>query len=1066
MSKRLKLYCLIILVLTVAIAHATIVYGGKSDRASYTHQSGAVIDPTEGMEGYSAVIYDNTNGLPTSEANAIAETKDGFIWIGSYSGLIRYDGNTFTRITSNTATIGCVIALCTDSKDRLWIGSNDSGISVMEKGEFRSWGKAEGLKSTHVRKIIEDKNGNIYAASTAGLLKFDLELNLSVYDDSRLSNANILTIRTGNNGEIYGLTNEGDFFKIRDDELVSYINSYDFGLLGITDIIADPDNEGYYYICSDQSILYYGKPGSNALDFEEIDISPIAYVTNLEYIDGKMWICARNGLGALDEYGFHLLENIPMKNSIGSVMTDYEGNLWFTSTRQGVMKIVPNRFTNIFERYNLESTVVNSTCLYNDMLFVATDSGLIVLDEYGVVPEVQVTYAHYANGFEIDTTNLIDFFDGCRIRSILKDSKGRMWFSTWHKHGVLCYDNGELTCFNIIDGLLSDSTRAICEREDGSIIVAVSGGVNVIEGIEITESYGLDQGIQNTETLTVCDGTDGDILVGSDGGGIYIIHNGEVRHIGTEDGLTSDIILRIKHDKKRNIFWIITSNSICYMTADYQITEIKNFPYSNNFDMYENANGDMWIISSNGLYIVPVSQLLENKEINPVHYGMANGLPCIATANSYSELTENGDLYIAGAGVAKVNIDSNFENLTSLKVAVPYIDIDGIRTYPNEDGSFVISKKAKKITIYSYVFNYSLTDPLVSYCLDGFDQEFTTLKRSELVPVDYTNLSGGSYLFIIKLEDTVTHNQRSVYIKLIKDKAFYEYSWFLILFGLIIVSLFVFIVYAIVRKKLRSMEQKNREEAEKERLTTELNMANRIQESMLPNVFPAFPDRKEFDIYATMEPAKEVGGDFYDFFMIDDDHLCMVISDVSGKGIPAALYMMIAKTTLQNCAMLGSSPAEIMTKTNDSLCSNNQTEMFVTSWLGILEISTGKLTASNAGHEYPVLTNEEGKYELVKRTHNFVLGGMEDMVYSEYELTLRTGDRLFVYTDGVPEATDPDEQLFGTDRMLTALNTDPTANPETTLKNVRMSVNAFVREAEQFDDLTMLCLEYKGKTSD
>ena len=254
--------------------------------------------------------------------------------------------------------------------------------------------------------------------------------------------------------------------------------------------------------------------------------------------------------------------------------------------------------------------------------------------------------------------------------------------------------------------------------------------------------------------------------------------------------------------------------------------------------------------------------------------------------------------------------------------------------------------------------------------------------------------------------------------------------------------------------------------AEKERVTTELHMANQIQESMLPNIFPAFPERPEFDIYAMMEPAREVGGDFYDYFLIDEDHLCMVMADVSGKGVPAALFMMASKIILANNAMMGKSPAEILSDTNATICANNREEMFVTVWLGILEISTGKLTAANAGHEYPVVKNADGSFALYKDKHGLVIGAMDGIRYREYALQLKPGAMLFLYTDGVPEATDAAQQMFGTERMLAALNEQSDAAPEQILRNVRSSVDAFVQEAEQFDDLTMLCVQYIGPNTE
>ena len=259
------------------------------------------------------------------------------------------------------------------------------------------------------------------------------------------------------------------------------------------------------------------------------------------------------------------------------------------------------------------------------------------------------------------------------------------------------------------------------------------------------------------------------------------------------------------------------------------------------------------------------------------------------------------------------------------------------------------------------------------------------------------------------------------------------------------------------------MQNLTRITAEKERINTELSLATRIQLAMLPHIFPPFPDRTEFDIYASMDPAKAVGGDFYDFFLVDEDHLCMVMADVSGKGVPAALFMMASKIILQSVAMLGASPAQILNKTNEAVCSNNQEEMFITVWLGILEISTGKLLCANAGHEYPVLKNgADDAFALFKDRHGLVIGAMEGVRYQEYELQLTPGARLFVYTDGVPEATDRENRLFGSDRMLAAMNRAPEGSPQEILERVREAVDMFVQDAEQFDDMTMLCLQYNG----
>ena len=252
--------------------------------------------------------------------------------------------------------------------------------------------------------------------------------------------------------------------------------------------------------------------------------------------------------------------------------------------------------------------------------------------------------------------------------------------------------------------------------------------------------------------------------------------------------------------------------------------------------------------------------------------------------------------------------------------------------------------------------------------------------------------------------------------------------------------------------------------AERERLNTELGLARSIQMDMLPCIFPPFPERKEFDLFASMDPAKEVGGDFYDFFLIDEDHLGLVIADVSGKGIPAALFMMMVKIMIQNCVLAGLGPKDALEQVNRLVAENNSESMFVTVWLGILDIPGGKITAVNAGHEYPILKTPDGGFELLKDKHGMAVGTMDGVRYREYELALEPGSSLFVYSDGLPEANNSEEELFGMDRTLAALNEAPDAEPQEVLRTVRCAVDAFVGEAPQFDDLTMLCVRYYGNS--
>ncbi len=769
------------------------------------------VDPTGRSEGFSAVLYNNPNGLPTSEANAIAETSEGFIWIGSYAGLIRHDGNSFERMDS-TNGITSVTCLFVDSRDRLWIGTNANGVAVMERGEFRMWDKRDGLQSSSIRAITEDKNGLIYIANTAGVSVVDRDMTLEILDDSRLDNAYISDIRLSSDGLIYGMTQAGDIFTLKDKKIVFWLSHEDSRVKGVISILPDPERPGDLYLGTESSEIYHGNLERNFEDMEIRDVAPLTYLEGFEYIDGQIWICAGNGIGNLSESGFNLLDNVPMVNSVGHVMTDYEGNLWFTSTRQGVMKIVPNQFSDLYERCGLPPAVVNATCLYGDQLFCATDSGLTVIEDGKTVDSIPLTKATTASGEELDAEDLLDLLNGIRIRSIIRDSKGRLWISTWRKHGLLRYDKGELMAFTVADGLFSERIRVVCERPDGAIVAANTGGVCIIEGDKVTGGYNAEDGIENGEILTVCEGMNGDLILGSDGGGIYIVGSEGTRHIGVDEGLGSEVILRVKYSPNQHVFWIVTTNSLSFMDEDYQVTTIRNFPYPNNFDLYENSKGDMWILASNGVYVIPAKDLLANGEIDAVHYDVDNGLPYMATANSYSELSAEGDLYMASSsGVAKVNIEKPFEDVNELKIAVPFVDVDNTRLYPDADGSFTIPSDTYKLTISSFVFNYSLMNPQVSYHLDGFDRTTYTVNRSELAPVDYTNLRGGTYRFVMQLRDSMGRGSREMSVVINKEKAFYEQAWFYVASGLAALLLAAVVIRFYIRYRMQKLEKKNRE---------------------------------------------------------------------------------------------------------------------------------------------------------------------------------------------------------------------------------------------------------------
>ena len=685
---------------------ASLITGMIPVAAAEREQPEIAVDLLGGSEGYSAVLYNNTNGLPTSEANTIAETSDGFLWIGSYGGLVRYDGKNFERIDSTTTGISSVVSLFVDSKDRLWIGTNDSGVAVMGKGSLRVYNKGDGLRSLFVRAVVEDQSGGIYIATTQGVVAVNDDMTLRQVDEPQISNVYVHDLDVGAGNVIYGRTTDGAVFTMEDGKLTGYYDGAKLGIGGIHCVSPDRDKAGYVYLGTTESEVYYGKLDGGADHMERIDISPLEYTNEIFHYGDQLWICADNGIGVVTPDGLTVLDELPMNSSVERILTDYQGNLWFTSSKQGVMKVVPNQFSDLFGQYGLKGEVVNATCIYDGRIFVGTKkSGLIVLDEEGVVAELPLTSAVTAGGKTVEETDLIRMLHGSQIRSIIRDSRNRLWLSVYGKYPLIRYDGRTAVCFTVADGIPTERVRTVVERQSGDFMAACTGGLALIEGDRVTEVYKEDSGIRNTEVLTCTEAENGDMILGTDGDGLYVISGSKVTHLGLDDGLSSEVVMRVKKDRTRDLYWLVTSNSIAYMSPDYQITTVKQFPYANNFDLYENSHDEMWVISSNGIYETSVQALLANGEVSAVLYDRQNGLPCIGTANSYSELTEDGTLYMAGAtGVAKVNIETPFESVTSVKMSVPYVEVDGVRTYPDGSGVITIPPDAAKMTVFPYVF--------------------------------------------------------------------------------------------------------------------------------------------------------------------------------------------------------------------------------------------------------------------------------------------------------------------------------------------------------------------------
>ena len=689
--------------------------------------------------GYSSQIFDASNGLPTSDANYILASRDGYIWIGGYSGIIRYDGNVFERQdASGGLTSGRV--MFEDSRGRIWVGTNDNGIVLIDDDKNIRFTYREGLPSSSIRSFAEDADGNVFIGSTGGITYADADLKLHKLDDERINDKIIIRLESDKNGRIYGNTKDGLVFAIDSGKITEAYSGDELGTGLITMVYPDQNEDNKVYFGTESDKIYAGRFGATEDHMKEIPIAPAGDVYWITSACNRIWITSENYAGYLDSNdSFHILKNVPMNNSIDMMTSDYQGNLWFASSRQGVMKVVTNNFLDVSREAGFDDTTVNATCFHDDNLYIGTDRGLRILNDVRKPVENTVT----------------SMLNGVRIRCIMEDTEGNLWISTFTNGlGLVCLTRpGAIISYTEKEGLINSQTRCTGFAADGSVIVGTNGGISIIKDGKVARNIGAEDGMSNTVILTVQEGDNGEIYAGTDGDGIYVIKGSEFSKIGRDQGLTSDVILKIKKDEKSGVYWVITSNSIEYI-KDGTLHNVTSFPYNNNFDIYSDANDNLWVLSSYGVYSVKASDMINDTIKDYRLYTVANGLTGTPTANAYSTLDENGDLYIAARnGVSKVNINHYFEKASRIKTKIRSVICNDEEIKPDSSGQYVIPAVRGRIQITPAVLDYTMTNPTIRVYLDGSNDTGITTQLSRLSTLEYMGLGYGKYQLHIQVLD-------------------------------------------------------------------------------------------------------------------------------------------------------------------------------------------------------------------------------------------------------------------------------------------------------------------------
>ena len=745
---------------------------------------------------YVQTIYSSTNGLPCGEANDINITRDGIIWIGTYAGLYRYNGREF-RWMDGFDSVRNVNCLYVDEEGRLWIGTNDNGLSiVINEQVVNVIDQSQGLPANSVKSIIRSSDGYYYIGTTGSMQILTLNCGLKKLNTlSEVAYAEQLT--ADDRGNVAAVTNEGTLFLLQQGRIVSSRQLPERQTV-FKSCAFDP--EGYLLAATSGNEIFRFDISKGWFDLRDTAEYPgLVSIKNMHYMDnGGMFICADNGIGYLSAGGeYEKINTNNFNNSIDNMLVDYQGNLWFTSSRLGLLRLAASDFRDIYSTAGMEKRVVNTVAQWNGVYYIGTDKGMDAVDQ---------------RGMNRVRDKITDRFSGVRIRCMAVDDQGHLWVCTYGD-GLVEFDpDGTEYVYNRDNGAFGNRARVVTQLNDGTILAAGDTGLSYIRDHKIKHTIVYAEGRISSMVLTITELPDGKILAGTDGNGLAVIENGDVvRMLTRVDGLSSEVILRTVPDTKTGGVFVVTSNGLCYMNTDETIRKLDNFPYFNNYDIWIKGTDSLFVLSSAGIYTVDRNELLSGKdEISYDLLDSRRGLNSSLTANSWTWFNaENGDLYLpCDTGVFVINTNSFASAAKVYRMSVPTIRMDGTVHRVDRSVTQKIPRGVSRLEILPEVINYTIQDPNVGYMLDGFDTNWTIVPQNSLSSISYTNLPAGDYVFRLAVFD---NNQENIIVErtynITKEKEMYDNNWFI--FYMLSVPMFTvgWVTWLLVKRHERKMQE-------------------------------------------------------------------------------------------------------------------------------------------------------------------------------------------------------------------------------------------------------------------
>ena len=785
---------------TVGKASLLIAAGLLLAAACRTEASAQTAD--DDLSGYVRTVYSSDNGLPCGEANDIVQTNDGILWIGTYAGLYRYNGSEF-RWMNEYDSVRNANCLYVDEEGRLWIGTNDNGLSISINDNIASvLDKDDGLPSDSVRCITKCADGNYYVGTTDSMAVISLNEGIRVLNVIPQVNYAV-RVTADQNGMAATVNAEGKLFLLGNGEVLTTLDTP--AVNEIFTCCTFREDGKLYAGTSGNEILVYEVTGTELKLLKRIACGRLANLQTIVFAEeDRGYICADNGIGYINSDGKYTdINSEEFDNSIDNMTVDYQGNLWFTSSRLGVLRLSYSVFSDEYRRYGISGKVVNTVEEWNGYLYFGTDGGLDIADE--------------AAGVQVKN-ELTELLAGTRIRCVRKDRENDLWICTYGKGLIKVKPDGTRTVFDSSSGSFGDRCRTVLELEDGTIVAAGDTGICYIKDDAITGTITYGEGFSNAVILSLLELPDGALLAGSDGDGITVIRMGQpTRTLSRYDGLSSGVILRmVKCSDGENVL-IVTSNGICCMDRNYNIRTLKYFPYFNNYDIWTSDSGKLFVLSSAGIYVLNESDVLrDSRDMSYELLDSRSGMRASLTANSWNYCDEEGHLYLsADTGVYMLDTTAYTSQKRSYRMLVSSVKLDG-ESYPIIRGETVtIARGVNRVEIFPEVINYTLDDPYVKYYMEGFDTEPAIVYQSELSPVTYTNLPTGEFTFHLMVldNDKKTVLEESTY-QLIKEKEIYDNHWFLIymvVVAMIAVAWFTWFVARTQIQRTLSIQQKQLE---------------------------------------------------------------------------------------------------------------------------------------------------------------------------------------------------------------------------------------------------------------